>query len=109
MRSSPTMPRHLRFARAIALLGGLGACGASHAVSAPTAGPVASPPAVNRNGQTATAVEPVPPPPVVTAALCDCSCYSGDSRPACAQMGSFAECCDSVTMEGPLPPPDLPA
>lgn len=104
----PAMPRHLRFARAVALLSGLGACGAPHAVSGPSAGSVTVPPASNRNGQPTTTVEPAPPPTVLTAGICDCSCYAGDPRPACAQVGSFAECCDSRVIEGPLPPPDLP-
>lgn len=99
------MPHYLRFARSLALLGGLGACGARQ-TAAPEPTPTASD-APNRNGGVA-AQPPVAEPPIAVAHPCDCSCYGGDTQVACTQVGSFDECCGAVIIEGPLPPPDLP-
>ena len=85
-------PRHLRFARALALLSGLGACASS-----------APPPAA-----------PAPPPTTTGSALPNpcarCTCdYSSTNPPSCYALGRNDCCTDYATVEGPLRPPDLPA
>jgi hypothetical protein len=85
------LPRHLRFARAIALVSGLTACGGSSAP--PPAAPVAT-----------------RPPPATRVDPCStCVCWATTTNPPSCYDTNRGACCDSVAVEGPLPPPDLPS
>lgn len=86
----PPLPRHLRFARALALLSGLGACASSAPVAPqPTPRPVAA------------GAEHVDP-------CTRCVCGESTNPPSCWTTGSD-HCCGSVVVEGPLLPPNLRA
>lgn len=103
-------PHYLRFARALALVSGVAsacACSQSHGGDDASVAPVDAP------------AIPDAPPVAVDAPLvfvdagnvCDiCRCYlfepdAGDGAPDCTAIGAW-DCCP---IEGPLPPPDLPA
>ncbi len=95
-RAASSAPRYLRFARALALVSGLGACG-GEAASGPPPRAVAPP---RSAGAGASSI------------ACPCTCTPGSTNPAyCLDVG-HGECCphlDPGIVVGPLPPPDLPA
>lgn len=96
-------PRWLRFARALALVGGVAACGGA---------PASEPGGSSTNGGTssggATTGGGTSGPPIATTDPCPCTCDASSTNPPyCGVVGHW-ECCEAMVVEGPLPPPDLP-
>lgn len=94
---APARP-FLGFARALALLGGVGAfpaCSAAHLVE--DAGPS------DAGTDVAVADAPADSPHPCSLCLCD---WGTDAGPGSCEAIGHSECCAEV---GPLPPPDLPA
>jgi hypothetical protein len=97
--------RWLRFARALALVG-VAACGGAPAAETGGTPGGASPGSGNGTGGGSA---PGGGPAVAATGPCACTCDSSSTNPPfCGALGQW-ECCDSITVEGPLPPPDLPA
>lgn len=105
-------PHYLRFARALALMSGLGAC--TTAATEPAGSGASNGSSANQS----SGDEHVTPADTQVATgggsdLNGCSCYGSPITPAeCPGATTCSVCCESrepEIMVGPLAPPDLPA
>lgn len=103
-------PHYLRFARALALMSGLGACTTAESSTEPA-------PTSATNGQSSGDEHVTPDDTQVATGggsdLNGCSCYGTPITPSeCPGATTCSGCCASrepEIMVGPLAPPDLPA